>query len=168
MNRQQEKTHIILSHSVEETRKLGFLVASFVRPGDVIALDGDLGAGKTHFSQGFGEGLGVIEEVVSPTFTLMQEYRDGRLPFYHFDLYRLEDPCELEDIAFYEYVEGTGVSVIEWARKFPEELPDDYLQITIKVEDENSRLIEMGSVGPNSTALLGKLYIEMEGFTCVM
>ncbi len=167
MDRQQEITRIV-SNSVEETRKLGFLVASCVEPGDIIALDGDLGAGKTHFSQGFGAGLGIPTDIVSPTFNLVYEYDEGRIPFYHFDLYRLEDPCELEDIAFYEYVEGGGVCVIEWASKFLDELPDEVLHITISVVSEESRHIEMSSTGPGSSALLEKVCAAMEGFTCVM
>ena len=106
------------STSVEETRKLAFGMAQKAQPGDVILLTGDLGAGKTHFTQGFACGLGMNEVPTSPTFNLVCEYHDGRLPLYHFDLYRLEDATELDDIDYYAIIEGDGVSLVEWGNKF--------------------------------------------------
>ena len=103
----------ITSLNVEETQRIAAALAEVVVPGTVIALEGDLGAGKTHFTQGLARGLGVGEAVTSPTFNVMSVYDQGRLPLYHFDLYRLEDALELEDIAFYDYVEADGVSCIE-------------------------------------------------------
>lgn len=119
----------ITSLNVEETQRIAAALAKVVVPGAVIALEGDLGAGKTHFTQGLARGLGVGEAVTSPTFNVMSVYDQGRLPLYHFDLYRLEDALELEDIAFYDYVEADGVSCIEWAAKFPEEIPTQALWI---------------------------------------
>lgn len=120
------------THSAEETKALAACLAELLEGGEVIALDGDLGAGKTQFTQGIAQGLGIVEAVTSPTFTIMMEYLQGRLPLYHFDLYRLEHPEELEDIAFYEYVEGQGVSCIEWASKFRDELPEAYVEVYLK------------------------------------
>ena len=105
-----------VSHSVEETQQLARAISERVQPGDVILLVGDLGAGKTHFTQGFAAGLGIAEVPTSPTFNLVCEYHDGRLPLYHFDLYRLEEPEELEDIDYYGITEGDGVSLVDSKR----------------------------------------------------
>lgn len=105
-----------VSHSVEETQQLARAISERVQPGDVILLVGDLGAGKTHFTQGFAAGLGIAEVPTSPTFNLVCEYHDGRLPLYHFDLYRLEEPEELEDIDYYGITEGDGVSLVGMGR----------------------------------------------------
>ena len=113
---------IACTSSVEETQACAAALAGVLDAG-AVTLDGDLGAGKTHFTQGLAAALGVAQAVTSPTFNLVVEYTDGRLPLYHFDLYRLDSPYQLEDLAFYEYVEGDGVSCIEWASKFPEEMP---------------------------------------------
>ena len=110
---------IARTSSVEETQACAAALAGVLDAGAVVTLDGDLGAGKTHFTQGLAAALGVAQAVTSPTFNLVVEYTDGRLPLYHFDLYRLDSPYQLEDLAFYEYVEGDGVSCIEWASKFP-------------------------------------------------
>ncbi len=100
--------------------------------GGVYALIGDLGAGKTVFAQGFAQGLGVREYVNSPTFTILSIYEDGRLPLYHFDVYRLEDPDELEETGFWEYIFGEGVSLVEWADMVYELLPEDTVVINIE------------------------------------
>lgn len=132
----------ITSSNVEETQRIAAALSEMVVPGTVIALEGDLGAGKTHFTQGLARGLGVGEAVTSPTFNVMSVYDQGRLPLYHFDLYRLEDAAELEDIAFYDYAEADGVSCIEWAAKFPEGIPEQALWISITTREDNARLIE--------------------------
>lgn len=163
-----ELTYIASSTSVEQTQAYAAALANLVEPADVIALDGDLGAGKTHFTQGFAAGLGIQAEVVSPTFTLMQAYEEGEIPLYHFDLYRLEDPYELEDIAFYEYVEADGVSVVEWACKFPDELPEDRLSIYISVVDECTRTLEASASGARSEELLEQWSTALKGSPCVM
>ena len=142
------------STSVEETRKLAFGMAQKAQPGDVILLTGDLGAGKTHFTQGFACGLGMNEVPTSPTFNLVCEYRDGRLPLYHFDLYRLEDAVELDDIDYYAIIEGDGVSLVEWGNKFEEAAPDDYLLLDFSVDGYGAREIEATAFGMRSRNLL--------------
>ena len=116
----------------EDTYELGRQTASSASPGDVIALSGDLGCGKTVFSQGFAAGLGIPGMVTSPTFTILQVYENGRLPLYHFDLYRIAEPEELYEIGFEEYLDGEGVTLIEWADLFPEMLPPDAISVTIR------------------------------------
>lgn len=148
-----EVARMVKSESVEETQRIAAALAQLVSPGTVIALDGDLGAGKTHFVQGFAAGLDVESAVTSPTFNVMCEYADGRLPLYHFDLYRLEDPLELEDIAFYDLVEADGVSCIEWARKFADEIPSSALWVSIETNADGSRSIRASATDAQSVAL---------------
>ena len=114
-----------ISHSEEETRQIASALGEKAVRGEILALEGDLGAGKTVFAKGFAQGLEYPfpEDVVSPTFTLIKEYRGGRLPLYHFDLYRLEDPSEAEEIGIDEYLFGDGVCLIEWAERAEELLP---------------------------------------------
>ena len=148
-----EWTEIARTSSVEETQAVAAALARAVAPGSVITLDGDLGAGKTHFTQGLAAALGVAEAVTSPTFNLVVEYTEGRIPLYHFDLYRLDSPDQLEDLAFYEYMEGDGVCCVEWASKFPEEMPEDRLEVFIGVEGETARSIRARAFG-SADALL--------------
>lgn len=142
-----EWTEIARTSSVEETQRCAAALAKVAAPGSVVTLDGDLGAGKTHFTQGLASALGIAEPVTSPTFNLVVEYADGRIPLYHFDLYRLDSPDQLEDLAFYEYLEGDGVCCIEWASKFPDEMPEDRLEVFIGVEGENDRAIRARAFG---------------------
>ena len=135
----ETRSYSFSTESVEQTREIAATLARVLEPGAVILLDGDLGAGKTHFTQGLAAGLGVASEVTSPTFNLLFEYREGRLPLYHFDLYRLEDALELEDIGFYEFVESDGVACIEWASKFPEDMPDERIALYISTEGDTRR-----------------------------
>lgn len=144
---------IARTSSVEETQACAAALAGVLDAGAVVTLDGDLGAGKTHFTQGLAAALGVAQAVTSPTFNLVVEYTDGRLPLYHFDLYRLDSPCQLEDLAFYEYVEGDGASCIEWASKFPEEMPEDRLEVYLAVEGENVRTIRACAHGSAESML---------------
>ena len=113
----------IISHSPAETFAHGRALAATLRAGDVLALDGDLGAGKTHFVKGIAAGLGCEGDVTSPTFTLVHEYTGGRLPLFHFDFYRLDSEDETLRIGLDDYLGGGGVLVIEWAGKFPALLP---------------------------------------------
>lgn len=152
----------ITSLNVEETQRIAAALAKVVVPGTVIALEGDLGAGKTHFTQGLARGLGVGEAVTSPTFNVMSVYDQGRLPFYHFDLYRLEDALELEDIAFYDYVEADGVSCIEWAAKFPEEIPAQALWISITTREDNVRSIEVRTASGETQVLIDAWFARIQ------
>ncbi|MBO7650881.1 MAG: tRNA (adenosine(37)-N6)-threonylcarbamoyltransferase complex ATPase subunit type 1 TsaE [Lachnospiraceae bacterium] len=122
--------------SAEETFKLGEMTGGKLKPGTVVCLDGDLGVGKTVFVKGVAKGLGIKEPVVSPTFTILQEYREGRIPLYHFDVYRIEDPEEMYEIGFDDYLYGDGVCLIEWAKRVTELLPEDVLRITIAKDPE--------------------------------
>lgn len=142
------------STSAEETKRLAAALTPLVEPCDVILLNGDLGAGKTQFSQGFAAALGVEQPVTSPTFTILLEYHDGRMPLYHFDLYRLEDDEELEDIGYYDVLEADGVSLVEWAEKFPDSLPEDYLELRITIASDGTRTLTAIPEGPRSEELL--------------
>jgi len=152
----------ITSLNVEETQRIAAALAKVVVPGTVIALEGDLGAGKTHFTQGLARGLGVGEAVTSPTFNVMSVYDQGRLPLYHFDLYRLEDALELEDIAFYDYVEADGVSCIEWAAKFPEEIPAQALWISITTREDNVRSIEVRTASGETQVIIDAWFARIQ------
>ncbi len=130
---------IIRTNSPNETQNLAESLSPFLAAGDVISLCGDLGAGKTCFTQGLAKGLGIGERVTSPTFNLIKEYRNT-LPLYHFDVYRLKKPEELYDIGYEEYFYGEGVTVIEWGEKVSSFLPDVYLRIELKrLLEENAR-----------------------------
>jgi hydrolase, P-loop family len=118
-------------------------LASSLKPGTVIALDGELGAGKTVFVKGIAMGLGIFENITSPTFTIVKEY-SGRLKLYHFDVYRIEDSSELFEIGFDEYINGEGVSVIEWAVNIEDTLPSDTIYINIEGSGYSQRKIEIG------------------------
>lgn len=123
---------VIETRSEEATREVGKILGTAVKQGTVITLNGDLGVGKTVFTQGFAQGLGVKEPVNSPTFTIVQVYEEGRMPFYHFDVYRIGDIEEMEEIGYEDYFYGTGVSLIEWAELIHEILPENYVEISIE------------------------------------
>lgn len=143
---------VMVTRDVGETRRAGVLLAGAVQAGDVIALVGGLGAGKTVLVQGLAEGLGVIGHVPSPTFNILLVH-PGTLRLNHFDLYRLERPEELVDIDFWETIESDGVSAIEWADRFTGELPPDRLDVDMDVVDETARLLRVTGTGPRSQAL---------------
>lgn len=124
------------THTPEETWKLGQELGKKAGAGDVYCLDGDLGVGKTVFAQGFAAGLGIPESVNSPTFTIVQEYGEGRLPFYHFDVYRIGDVEEMEEIGYEDYFYGEGVCLIEWSSLISEILPDTAVWVSIEKEME--------------------------------
>ena len=126
----------IESFSEKDTFELGRKIGEKAGPGQIYTLDGDLGVGKTVFTKGLARGLGIREAVNSPTFTIVQEYRDGRLPLYHFDVYRIEDPEEMEEIGYDDYFFGEGVCLIEWAEKIRELLPEKVIRITIEKQLE--------------------------------
>jgi len=131
----------IISHSPQETFEFGRQFAVGLRRGDVLALAGDLGAGKTQFAKGLAVGLGVETDVTSPTFTLIHEYPDGRLPLFHIDLYRLEDEDEVLGIGIDEYLDGDGVTVIEWADKFAELMPPGARWVRFRAGEGDEREI---------------------------
>ncbi|MBQ6541002.1 MAG: tRNA (adenosine(37)-N6)-threonylcarbamoyltransferase complex ATPase subunit type 1 TsaE [Lachnospiraceae bacterium] len=124
-------TEVFETFTPEETFEIAERIGRKAGRGAVYALFGDLGVGKTVFSKGFAKGLGVTETVVSPTFTILREYRSGRLPMYHFDVYRIEEPEEMNEIGFREYFYGDGVSLVEWADQIPELIPRSAVRITI-------------------------------------
>lgn len=120
------------SFSPSDTFKIAEELGRKAKAGDVFCLNGDLGTGKTLFSQGFAKGLEVEESVNSPTFTIVQEYDDGRLPFYHFDVYRIEDSEEMEEVGFTDMIYGDGVCLIEWADLIADILPEHYTKVIIE------------------------------------
>ena len=131
------------SASVAETEAAGARVAHEVRAGEVLALTGDLGTGKTQFVKGFARGLGSPAPVTSPTFTFLHEYLGGRLSIYHFDFYRLENLTALKTIGFDEYIFGAGVSIIEWADRFPSAIPAGARWIRFHMISPHERTIEL-------------------------
>lgn len=123
---------VIESYSSEETFQFGKKLGEQAKSGQVYLLIGDLGVGKTVFTQGFAIGLGIEEPISSPTFTIVQEYEEGRIPFYHFDVYRIADIDEMEEIGYEDYFYGDGVCLIEWANLIEEILPSNVKTITIE------------------------------------
>ncbi len=122
--------------SEKETYELGLRMGREAKSGQVYTLVGDLGVGKTVFTKGFAAGLGILEPVNSPTFTIVQIYEEGRLPFYHFDVYRIGDVEEMEEIGYEDYIFGNGVSLIEWADLIEEILPENYTEVRIEKDLE--------------------------------
>jgi tRNA threonylcarbamoyladenosine biosynthesis protein TsaE len=147
--------HQLVSHSLAETQALGRALGAVLAAGDVVALIGPLGAGKTAFAQGVALGLGVPpeERVASPTFTIVNEHQ-GRLTLYHVDLYRIGDISELDEIGLYEYLSGGGVSVVEWADRVPEAQPADRLEITFSIGDGDERILMARAHGDTAAARL--------------
>ena len=127
---------VIETTSAKETFEAGYRLAQSVHPGQIYCLNGDLGVGKTVFTQGFAKGLGIEEPINSPTFTIVQEYHEGRLPLYHFDVYRIADVSEMDEIGYEDCFYGDGVSLIEWSSLIGEILPDQLTQIRIEKDLE--------------------------------
>ena len=127
---------VIETFSPEETEELGIHFGKEAKPGTVCTLIGDLGVGKTVFTKGLAAGLGITEPVSSPTFTIVQVYDEGRLPFYHFDVYRIGDIEEMEEIGYDDYFFGEGVCLIEWAELIEELIPEGAISITIEKDLE--------------------------------
>lgn len=123
---------IFESNSAEDTFAFGQKLGRETVPGEIICLDGDLGVGKTVFTQGFAAGLGIDDYVNSPTFNIVKEYEGGRLPLYHFDVYRIGDPSEMEEIGYEDYFYGQGVSIIEWPGQIEELLPKEARWVRIR------------------------------------
>ena len=127
---------VLESRSPEQTFQIGDRLGQKAKPGQVYTLTGDLGVGKTVFTQGFAKGLGIEEPVCSPTFTIVQEYGEGRLPFYHFDVYRIGDVEEMDEVGYEDYIMGQGVSLIEWAGLIEEILPENRTEVIIEKDLE--------------------------------
>lgn len=130
----------ILTGSEEETVKVGAVIGGKLKPGDVISLNGDLGAGKTYITKGIAKGLGVDDYITSPTFIIVNEY-EGRIPLYHFDVYRINDIDEMYEIGFEEYLYGNGVCIVEWGKIVEELMPENTINIDINKIDDNTREI---------------------------
>jgi len=159
---EEELLFTVKTNKPEETFALGERLAAFLVPGMVIALTGELGAGKTLFTKGIARGLNVTDHVTSPTFTIINEYQ-GRLPLYHIDAYRLEEPGEIDEIGLEEYFNSPGVTVVEWPEQVQDYLPASYLVIDLKKGweegDESGqefRIISMSSVGHEWGNVIGE------------
>ena len=125
-----------LTHEPEQTELLGEKLAMRLRPGDIIAFYGDLGAGKTAFVSGVTKALGSDDRVQSPTYTIVNEYHKGKIPVYHFDVYRISDPWEMDDLGYEEYFYGDGVCLVEWGNLIEELMPENTIYITIEKDLE--------------------------------
>ena len=147
------------TNSAEETRSLASNLGAVLRPGDTLCLIGDLGAGKTTFTQGLALGLGLPpdEPVNSPTFMLLAEHPGGRVPLFHFDVYRLPDSSALYDLAFDEYLSGDGVVVIEWADRITDALPPDRLDLVFNAVSYDTRQITVTARGERAREILSQL-----------
>lgn len=141
---------IFESFQPEDTFQFGRKLGETAKEGTVFTLIGDLGVGKTVFTQGLAAGLGITEQVNSPTFTILQVYEEGRCPFYHFDVYRIGDSSEMDEIGYEEYIYGEGISLIEWANLIEDILPPQYIRVTISKDLEKGfdyRKIMLEEVG---------------------
>ncbi|RPF57049.1 tRNA (adenosine(37)-N6)-threonylcarbamoyltransferase complex ATPase subunit type 1 TsaE [Aquisalibacillus elongatus] len=147
----------IKTDSEEQTQTVAERLAQYLNPKDVITLDGDLGAGKTTFTKGLAKGLGVKRTVNSPTYTIIKEYK-GTVPFYHMDVYRLEDSDE--DIGFDEYFNGDGISVVEWSSFIQEFLPEERLEVTIHKTSESEREFVLNPIGKRFEKICEELINE--------
>lgn len=148
---------ILCSRSTSETIRIGKELGSRLRSGDAVALTGELGTGKTHFIKGLASGVGVKKSryLSSPSFTLVNEY-PGRIPFYHIDLYRLENEREAEDLGIEEYLQRGGITVIEWADRIPSLLPEEILRVKIEYAGKNKRTIRISGKGERYSRLAGE------------
>ncbi|MBM7588220.1 tRNA threonylcarbamoyladenosine biosynthesis protein TsaE [Bacillus pakistanensis] len=147
---------IFKTNTPEETSIFAEKLASYLAPNDLITLEGDLGAGKTTFTKGLARGLGVSRTVNSPTFTIIKEYKGTTMPFYHMDVYRLED--SFEDLGFDEYFEGNGVTVVEWAHIIEEQLPPHRLAIAIFREGDTNRRVELQPLGDRYVKICEEIF----------
>lgn len=141
------------SSSAEATRALGVALGPLLEAGDVLLLSGDLGAGKTQLTKGIAQGLGVGEPVTSPTFNILLVH-EGRIPLYHFDLYRLERASELEDLDYFGTLEADGVSVVEWGDRFEAARPEDCLLVVVSITGDDARTLNVEATGQRSRVLL--------------
>ncbi|MCL2761208.1 MAG: tRNA (adenosine(37)-N6)-threonylcarbamoyltransferase complex ATPase subunit type 1 TsaE [Desulfuromonadales bacterium] len=151
-------TTTITTNNSSETQSIGAALAAFLTPGDFIALKGDLGAGKTEFAKGVARGLDVDPSILvtSPTYTLLNIYK-GRIPMYHFDLYRLAGDNDVVDLGFNEYFSGDGVSIVEWSERLNAELPQNRVEITFLWQAENSRIVEFQPFGERFIEIVSRI-----------
>jgi len=138
---------MVITKSAAETRELGVRLAGKLKAGDVILLEGELGAGKSELARGVAKGLGVEETVTSPSFTILNVYESGRVPLYHFDWYRLESSEELFELGMDEYLGGEGIALVEWPGICPDAVPEAHLRIRITAEGADARRIEAEAAG---------------------
>jgi tRNA threonylcarbamoyladenosine biosynthesis protein TsaE len=155
------------SESAADTHRLGALLGALAQPGDVVLLEGTLGAGKTALTQGIGAGLGVRGAINSPTFTLLKEYQ-GRLPLYHFDLYRIEEPDELFVLGFEDVFGGEGVAVVEWAERGEDEemgaaWPERWLRVELRATAPDERTLRVTAAGARGRELLAAFAVAVRG-----
>jgi tRNA threonylcarbamoyladenosine biosynthesis protein TsaE len=152
----------VITSSPEQTWRTGQLLGNLLGAGDTVCLYGDLGAGKTNFTYGIAQGLEVRDQyITSPTYAFVNEY-EGRIPLYHIDLYRLEEPDELENIGFEEYLESDGVTVIEWAERAEDELPAERLSVYLSAVDEKSRELGFLAEGERYEKLVEEMKKELQ------
>lgn len=143
--------------NLEETSDFGILLGKVLKPGDIVCLNGDLGAGKTTLTKSIGLGLDVDDYITSPTFALINEYH-GKFPLYHIDTYRLENIDEIDDLGFDDYIYGKGVSIIEWGDRIEKFLPREKIVIDIeKSEDEDERILNISGFGERYEEIIGEL-----------
>ena len=143
---------LTVTNSPEETRRLGERLAGQLQAGDVVILEGELGAGKSELARGIAKGLGVTETVTSPSFTILNVYESGRCPLYHFDWYRLESAEELYELGMDEYLGGDGIAVVEWAERCPEAVPEGAIRISLETAGEQVRKINIREQHPADSA----------------
>ena len=151
-----------ISHGAAQTQRVGARLGELLQPGDVLLLEGDLGAGKTVLAQGIAQGLGIDDPVTSPTFTLIHEY-EGRLPLYHVDLYRLAGAGDAAAIGLEEYIYGEGVTVIEWPDRAGRLLPADHLSIALRSIADTKRALRFSPIGARYDALVAQFKREAFG-----
>ena len=144
-----EKRYV--THATDETIALGERLGAQLRPGDVLVLTGDLGAGKTQLTKGIAAGMGIEDDVTSPTFNILMVYEGAQMQLFHFDLYRLDDPDQLEDIGLYDALEGDGPCVIEWGEQFSDEIGPDRLDVFLTRCDDR---VGMGEEPPREVRLV--------------
>lgn len=151
----------IMINSIEDTERLAQTIATLVTHGDVLLLHGDLGAGKTTFSQFFGKALGIEQKITSPTFNIIKSY-EGKFPFHHMDCYRLEGAED--DLGFDEYFYGGGVTIVEWPEMIEAFLPEDYIDLNIKYIDDSAREIEIQAMGSRGNRLKEQIIDEVTAY----
>lgn len=151
----------ITTSSERATQALGGALASLTRAGDVLILSGDLGAGKTQFTKGLAIGLGVVEPVTSPTFNILLVHQ-GRIPLYHFDLYRLASAEQLDDLDYWGVLEADGVAVVEWGDRFPEAVPPQCVSVNIGIVSDEERIVRVTGVGMRGEALVREWSLACE------